>query len=149
VPKLRELRQLPEAGDESTVDEANQPENSPATAGNSLGFLAAGIVAVGLLLVAAFCAVRWVTIDVPATTETHLDFFQEAYEAATPAQMVVEFEEMTATGLNLPKMYNYRIAELERNGWRQKTLVFAAIGGCCVVAAAFLRPRGGRRATEP
>jgi len=144
VPKLGELRQLPEAGTADTGAAADQVPGSPAAAGNSLGFLAAGIVAVGLLLAAAFCGVRWLTVDVPATTQTHLEFFEEAYEAATPAQMVGEFEEMTATGLNLPKMYNYRTAEIERAGWQRKTLVFTGLGVLCIGIAAILRPRRSR-----
>lgn len=108
-------------------------------------FTALGLLAAGLFLAAAFCAVNWATISVPTTTEGHIAQFEEAYQEVNSAQMIREWEEINRNGVDLPAMYKYRAMELNKQAWLRNTSLFLVAGIVAVTAAVFVG-RGSRSA---
>ncbi len=128
VPKLGELRQQPLAGS----------GQGPAVVRKSGGggmFLVAATVAAITILAAAFCTLRWLTIDVPATTASHIAEVTEAYPQASPAELVREYESINRYGIELPRAYGYHAIETRSNQWRTWALVLGGIGLASLAAA--------------
>ncbi|MEO9594476.1 hypothetical protein, partial [Rhodopirellula bahusiensis] len=106
-------------------------------------FTALGLLAAGLFLAAAFCAVNWATITVPLTTEGHIDEFRQAYKEVSSAQMIREWEEINRSGVDLPAMYQYRVMELDKLAWLRNAGLFFGAGLLAVIGAVFVG-RSGR-----
>lgn len=143
VPKLGELRNLPLAG-------PSHEETAASTAiglsgGRSMAFAALGLVCLLSALGALFCGINWFTVDVPLTTEGHLAMFEEHYEHASSAQMIREFEDITHYGVDIPAPLEYRVIELRREAWGQKTMGFAAVAILAFLLALFIGRRGRSR----
>ena len=114
IPKLGELRELPQV--------EGDPKRSAATApsgGSTIAFLMLGLVAVALLLGAGYNAVRWAMIETTTTTESHLAEIEESYARVEPAAVVLEFEDMEVRSLDLVSPYTYHavVTEKARGGW--------------------------------
>ena len=81
----------------------------------SAGFLVLGLIATASLLVAGFCGIRWVLIDVPNTTEEHIATYREEYRELSAAELIREYEQMDRYGIELVTPYKYKaIADQER-----------------------------------
>jgi len=135
VPKLGELRQLPQV-DESLggATQAGEP-TSGLSGGRSLIFAALSLIGVMGLLGAGFCAINWATIEVPTTTEDHISGLKAAYQEVTSAQLIREWEDITEYGVDLPVPYQYRTIELRKQAWGHKALGFLAAAGLALIVA--------------
>ena len=130
IPKLGELRKLPRAA-EATSDPDGATKSGESTSGTRIGFVATAMIAVASLLVAGFCTLRWAIIDVPITTESHIAQYAEAYQTASPASIILDFEEMEERGIEMPVPYNYKRIESTKQAWGRNALISG------IVAAAF------------
>ena len=124
VPKLGELRQLPQA--EASTARSTPPREQPV--GRRIAFVGMGLVAAAMLLIAAFCTVRWAMIDVPMTTESHIADVRERYAQLSGAQLIREWEDMEAYGVALAAPFEYRKIELTKQGWGRDALISGSIG---------------------
>lgn len=141
VPKLGELKQLPLV-DGSAKEDQHQAEPSGLSGGRSMAFAALGAVSLLCFLGAAFCGVNWMTIDVPATTESHLTDLKATYNIASSARLIREYEDITQYGVDIPQPYPYRTIELRKQAWGNKSVAFAGAG---MLAAASSIVVGRRR----
>ena len=72
------------------------------------------LLATASLLVAGFCTIRWALVDASMNTAGHIAEYERAYETASPAALIREFEEMEERGIELPVPYNYKRMELTK-----------------------------------
>ena len=127
VPRLGDLRQRPPA-------ETTAPATKPTRSGGGL-FLTFATLAALTILAASFCAVRWATIEVPATTDSHIAEVREAYPRASPAQLVREYEQINQYGIELPRPYGYHDAEVRSSRWRMGAIILGGVGLTSLAAA--------------
>jgi hypothetical protein len=142
VPKLGELRQLPTAENDTATEKADARSAEGRANRPTVLFTALGLLAAGLFLAAAFCAVNWATITIPMTTEAHIDEFRQAYQEVSSAQMIREWEEINRSGVDLPAMYQYRVMELDKLSWLQNAGLFFGAGLLAVLGAVFVGRSG-------
>lgn len=142
VPTLGKLRDLPPADVSSSV--ADRGAGRSRDGGNlpTVLFTALGLLAAGLFLAAAFCAVNWATISVPVTTESHIEQFRGAYQEVSSAQMIREWEDINKYGIDLPVPYQYRTMELDKQSWGRSALIFVGLGAAAVMGAGLMTGRG-------
>lgn len=134
VPKLGELKQLPLAeGHTAKLRDESEPHGL--VGGRSMAFAALGVVALLCFLGATFCAVNWMTIKVPMTTETHLTDLKKLYSVASSARLIREYEDITRYGVDIPQPYPYRLIELKKQAWGNKSVAFAGAGMLAAVAS--------------
>ena len=126
IPKLGELRQLPRA-EENSVDQASTGGGG----GGTFVFLLLGLVAVGALLVAGYCGVRWAMIDVEATTASHVAEIEERYQESDPSVLIREFEDMEKYSLDLIAPFSYQKKSNEKWSWALNAGVAGAIALVC------------------
>jgi hypothetical protein len=141
IPNLGQLRQLPLAERDSSVDPAVPVETS---SWRRAGFLVLGLVAVASLVIAGFCGIRWSLVEVPFTTESHIAEVRKQYRETSAAQLIREYEQMEKLSLDLTGPYTYKKAEMKRDKWGQNASIAAAIGGLAILGAIALAVSGGR-----
>ena len=101
----------------------------------SAGFLVLGLIATASLLVAGFCGIRWVLIDVPNTTEEHLTTLRAQYRELSAAELVREYEQMDKYGIDLVMPYNYRKQQIKKDKWGRNASIAGAVGGLSILGA--------------
>lgn len=113
LPRLGELRRLPpvDGGERHAADDPGPP------VGARVAFGIFGGVAAVSLIVAAFAAVQALAVDVPRTTESHIEEIRETYSELTAAELIREYEDLQRYGIDLAIPLNYRVAELSRRKW--------------------------------
>ncbi|QDT07658.1 hypothetical protein K227x_60860 [Rubripirellula lacrimiformis] len=141
VPTLGKLRQLPEA-DQPGAD-AGPPAGE--TGNGSVGFAILGLIATGALLMAGFCGIRWALIEVPLTTEVHIEEFGKAYQGLDPAQLIREYEQMEEYGIDLGPRYKYKQIEDDKTRWGRSGLAAASVGLLAVLGAVAIGVSGRKR----
>jgi hypothetical protein len=145
VPKLGDLRQLPQAEQDSSVD---RPQGVPISSGGSTGFAILGLIATASLVVAAFCGIRWSLIEVSSSTEAHIADYREAYRSLTAAQLIREYEQMEGDGFELAGPSPYKVAETNKRVWGRNASIAAAIGGLSLLGAFAIAGSGRRNQTS-
>lgn len=133
VPKLGELRQLPEAvavGAGSAGGTSGAPVAGQAglSGGRSMAFALLAFVSLVCMLGAVFCGINWATLDAPTTSQSHVAQAKEMYAQASSARLIREFEDITQYGVDIPTPYAYRVEELKKQAWLRNTLLFASGG---------------------
>ncbi len=132
IPKLGQLRQLPTAGDASEGDVAEKLESSFFSQGV---FITLGLIATACLLIAGFCGIRWALIDVPVTTESHIEALREEYDKLSAARLIREYEDMEKYSLDLAAPFQYKQLEVEKHKWGRNASIAAGVGALCMVGA--------------
>ena len=130
IPKLGELRELPQV--------EGDPKRSAATApsgGSTIAFLMLGLVAVALLLGAGYNAVRWAMIETTTTTESHLAEIEESYARVEPAAVVLEFEDMEVRSLDLVSPNTYHAVVTEKARWGWNAVITGGLAVVCGIGA--------------
>ncbi|MGV3486170.1 MAG: hypothetical protein ACO1RT_17260, partial [Planctomycetaceae bacterium] len=88
------------------------------------GLLAiAGIAA----LAGAFCLVRYLAVEVPMTTEGHIEEVAQVFKQVPPAQLVREWQQMEKYGLDVTSPYRYHKLAIEKANWGRNGLICLAI----------------------
>ncbi len=141
IPKLGDIRQLPLADEEPTVQATAQGEPS---SWHSAAFLVLGLIATASLLIAGFCGIRWSLIEVPGTTEEHIATYRQEYAALTAAELIREYEQMERVTLDLGGPYKYKRDEMTRNKWGKNASIAAGVGGLAILAAIAVAVSGRR-----
>lgn len=130
IPKLGELRALPQIDDGPTDAEIqSQP------LGGTVAFVALGLIAVASLLGAGYNAIRWAMVETTMTTELHLADVEETYAKSEPAVMILEFEDMEELSLDLITPYKYHVTVLEKKKWGWNATIAAAMALVCGIGA--------------
>ena len=145
IPKLGELRQLPVSD-----DHANDNPAAARSVAATIVFVASGLIAVAAFMGASYNAIRWATIKVEATTESHLAAIEQGYKAAEPASMVQEFESMEKNSLDLITPYKYQTVVNEKNAWGRSALIAGAVSlffGILAIVAALKTRKAPESAT--
>ena len=137
IPKLGELRRLPQADD---VD--NSQQELPAAGASSIASVLLGMVGVIALFVAGFAAIQWYLVDVPTSTDEHVAKMKAEYEKMEAARFIREFEHMETYRLEVPSMFDYKIAELKRRRWGTNALIAGGIALTSLLAAFVLASSG-------
>jgi len=121
IPTLRELRQLP--------DLSNYEEPRESATGRRIVFAILMLIAGTAAVAGLFSAIRYVAIDVPATTETHIAEMERVYKVVPASQLVREWQQMEKFGLDASTPYNYKKMAIEKAKWGRNGLI-----GLCVFA---------------
>ncbi|MGI9473383.1 MAG: hypothetical protein ACR2NZ_17705 [Rubripirellula sp.] len=142
IPRLGDLRQLPRA----EQSESEEPTTSAGASGPARGgFLALAGIALGSLLIAGYCGIRWGLIDVPATTDEHIAMIREQYASVPPAKLIREYEQMDRDGIDLGSPYTYKKIGLEKEGWGRNASIAGGVGFLALLGAAGLAAVGRKR----
>ena len=143
MPKLGELRQLPHV--EETAGRSDRSASSPSSFGRRVAFAGLGLVALAGAVIAVFCGIRWVLIEVPTTTEAHISELRETYQELSAAELVREYQNIEQLGVSVPAPMRYQVIGEEKRRWGRNALIAAAIALLAVTAAVALvtlgRPR--------
>ncbi len=143
VPKLGDLRRLDEAAEPSTAalaaGDGGEGGEIRRTAFAVLMALA-GIAGLG----GGFCAIRYWNVDVPATTEMHVEEVRATFKQVPASQLVREFQQMEKYGLEVSLPYTYKKLEIEKAGWLRNTLIALGISGGLALLAIVLGSTGRR-----
>ena len=145
IPKLGELRQLPLSEEQSTPEGSQGTDGAESSMARSAGFLVLGLIATASLLVAGFCGIRWVLIDVPNTTDEHIALMREEYRKLTAAELVREYEQMDRYGIELVMPYKYKEVQIKKDSWGRNASMAAAVGGLAILGAFGLAATGRRK----
>ncbi|MEM8911166.1 MAG: hypothetical protein AAGC97_05305 [Planctomycetota bacterium] len=137
VPKLGELRQLP-----PSVSAPVLPKGDSGKRGMPVIFAALAMLAAGMLLAAGYSAIRYAIIEVPIDTVGHIAQFRDAYQDASSAQLVREWEDITERDIDLPTPYRYRTIQLTKAAWGRNALILALAGLASFAAAVAVGRRG-------
>ena len=139
VPKLGELKQLPQA-----ASAADQNERLAATRpfGSTIAFVVFSLIALATLLAAGYNTVRWATIPSQMTTQEYLMEIEQFYDEAEPAMMVVEFEDMEERPLELVGPTRDQAINDEKARWGRNALIAFTITFAAAAIAVFAVTRG-------
>ena len=127
IPKLGELRQLPEAESPRSPASRSAAQNERGIV-QRISFVVLGLIGTASLLIAGFSTVRWAYIKVEKTTEGHVQKYQEAYESATAADLLREYEQMDQFGLDIAMPHDYKAIETKKERWGRIAMISGAIG---------------------
>jgi hypothetical protein len=135
VPKLGELKKI--AADEAQQSGASDVSSTAGTtAADQTGrrIIFGGLLAIcGVAAVAGlFCLVRYLSVEVPATTEMHIAEIERLYRESPAAQLVREWQQMENYNLEASGPYLYKKLEKEKSRWARNSLI---AGGVLVLAA--------------
>ena len=140
LPKLGDLRKLQRT--EETGPESKSLRNQEgASAGKSIAFVVFGLIATGCLLIAGFCGIRWYLIEVPGDSAKHVQTMADAYQNATAAELIVEYENMEKVGIEVPSPYSYKVTATVKKKWGFNALVAAGIGAIAIAGAGIAASR--------
>lgn len=144
IPTLRDLRQLPRV----EADRATPHHSAPSRLGmgQRVAFGTLGAIALVGLLISGFCWVRWASVEVPITTEGHIDQLQEMYADLTAAELIREYQDIDQFGVDLAAPMTYRVAEMTKNRWKRNALASGGVSAVAILAAAALVLASRRRA---
>lgn len=135
IPKLGELRKLPAVEENSEADPRDRGSIDEPSRLAQTGFVIAGLVATGALLVATFCGIRWALIEVPATSEDHIATIRERLSERSASELVREYEDMELRGLELGVPFQYKEIADEKAGWGRDASIAGAIGAAALALA--------------
>jgi hypothetical protein len=141
VPKLGELKRL--AAEQALGSEQPQPlpsDNFPATDQTGRRVLFGGLLAIaGIAAIAGlFCVVRYLSVEVPATTEMHIAEIDRLYRQSPAAHLVGEWEELEKLNLEFVGPFAYKKMEKDKARWGRNSLLAGSVLALSVTAAMFL-----------
>ncbi len=145
VPTLGKIRQLPLAPSDGAAAIADQAAPAGASSGGSIGFLVLGLIATASIVIAGFCGIRWLTIDVPLTTPKHIVQYEKAYQELSPANLVREYEQMEKYALEMVPISKYTKIEQTKAAWARNTAVAGGVGLLSGIGAFLMIGRGRKR----
>jgi hypothetical protein len=102
------------------------------------------MIAIASLLVAGFCGIRWVLIDVPNTTQEHIASMREQYRELSAAELIREYEQMDRYGIELVTPYNYKQLQIKKDSWGRNASMAGAVAGLAFLGAFALAATGRR-----
>jgi hypothetical protein len=142
IPNLGDLKRLGAAQAENSGEFAKEfrGKTSPETnAGRRVLFAGLMAIAGTAVIIGIFCFVRYLAIQVPATTETHIAEIDGMYHQVSAAQLVREWQQMEKYGLDVAAPYQYKKLAIEKASWGRNSLialvVFVLCGGVATVIA--------------
>lgn len=154
VPKLGHLRQRQAEQQQPSSDLRPTGAIGPAAADTMLwtrlGFVASiGVVAIALGL-AGFCLVRYLVIEVPETTESHLQQIDEFYSQVSAAQLVEQWRQLETFREDTAGPYAYQRVAQQKARWAMRAtsgLVVALIALALALGLVAFTRRGAAQQT--
>lgn len=148
VPKLGELKRI--ASEEAASGMVSESVAANAISSDSQAgkrVLFGGLLAIAgvAAIVGLFCLVRYLSVDVPATTEMHIAEIDQVFHQSPAAQLVREFQEMEKFNLDASAPYNYKKLEKEKSRWARNSLIAAGVLGLSMAVAIYLGLSDKRR----
>lgn len=144
VPKLGELRQLPQA-----VSSAEPDAPKPVSMGRRLAFAGFCLLAGVGFFVGAFSLVTASTIEVESTTEEHIAADIDRLQKAPPAQVTELWREYMVYGLNDRHPFPYKQHADEKAAWMQRGIIGMSVAAVAVIVAVVLARTGRKDAGQP
>jgi len=139
IPKLGELRQLPQSEE---FDSKSDAVIEDYRVGRRIGFVVLSLISVAALFIAGFCGLQWYSVDAPLTTETYMEEVNRLYTDLEPAKLIREYEDMEKYGLAIAAPYRYKVQENEKRAWGRKALIGATAFALCGLSALLLMTTG-------
>jgi len=136
IPTLRELRRLPDPAESPDPAQSQQPSES--TTGRRIVFAILMLIAGTAGIAGLFSAVRYIAIEVPATTETHIAEIERVYQQVPGSQLVREWQQMEKVGLDSSAPYNYKRMAIEKARWGRNGLIGLCVFAMSVIVATML-----------
>lgn len=156
IPNLGDLKRLAAAEQMRSGSDTEPLRSAPsldANTGRRIVF--AGLMAIAGIaaIVGLFCFVRYLAIQVPATTETHIAEVERMYHQVSAAQLVREWQQMEKFGLEAVAPYQYKQLAVEKANWRRNSLICLAVFLLCsvigtIIARSDSRSRRNQVATK-
>jgi len=148
VPKLGDLKRLTEAA--AAANPHSHPPLLPSESADnqttSRVLFGGALAMVGLsAIVATFCLVRYLSIEVPVTTEMHIEEIDRTYHSVSAAQLIREWQQMEKNALDVAFPYNYKKSETEKARWARNTAIAGAVSAAGILLAVFLGLADSRR----
>jgi len=143
IPTLRELRRLRDPSD--STDPSEKQQSSESTTARRIVFAILMLIAGTTGIAGLFSAVRYVAIEVPATTETHVAEIERAYKQVPASQLVREWQQMEKFGLDSSTPYNYKRMAIEKARWGRNGLIGLCVFAMSVIVATMLGIRDSRQ----
>jgi len=141
IPNLGDLRRLAAAetgeihGNSAALPARKSQESTTARRLIFAGLMGiAGVAAI----VGLFCLVRFLSIQVPATTEIHIAEIDSMYHQVSAAQLIREWQQMEKFGLDATAPYPYKKLAIEKSLWQRNGLISLAVLMVCVGAGVVL-----------
>lgn len=131
IPKLGELRKL----ESDSAASVAKPGSGGAAAGQRVAFALLMTIAAIAVVGASYCMVRFVAIEVPATTEEHIAEVEQLYSEMPASQLVREWQEMEDFSAELANPYFYQMVAEEKSQWLRNALIGFAIAVVSAVIA--------------
>jgi hypothetical protein len=136
IPNLGDLRRLAADSDTfaATANLRGSSTASPAIARRIVFAISLGIAGLATL-VGGFCLVRYMNIEVPATTQSHIAEIEAMYPQASAAQLVREWQSMEKYSLEVTAPYNYKRTAIEKQSWLNRCLASLAVLAISMLSA--------------
>lgn len=144
VPKLGQLRQLPQA-----APSADQESPRPVSMGRRLTFAGVCLLAGIGFFVGAFSLITASTIEVESTTEEHIAADIERLQKAPPAQVTELWREYMVYGLNDRHPFPYKQHADEKAAWMRRGIIGMSVAAIAVIVAVVLARTGRKKASQP
>jgi ribosomal protein S27E len=154
IPTLGELRRLitqSESESPGTVEGAIPPLASESATGRRIVFAILMLIAGSAAVAGTFCAIRYFTIEVPGTSESHIAEMSRMYHEVSAGQLVREWQQMEKYGLDTAAPYGYKKLETEKLRWGRNGLIALGCFSLAIIPAAILGlgdSRGKKRASN-
>ncbi|TWU20551.1 hypothetical protein Pla52o_44290 [Novipirellula galeiformis] len=145
IPRLRELRQLPQDEAQTASSDREAPPFEEPGFAQRIGTVALGLICTASLLIAGYCGIRWATIEVPMTTQRHVQEIREIYPTRNPAELLREYEQMEEASLELPSPYLYKKIQEDKDGWGHNAMIAGGISIFTLAGAIFFASSGRSR----
>jgi hypothetical protein len=145
VPKLGELRRLESECATSAVQAGAAVVTSPAAGLRGMFAVLLGIAALAIVG-GSYCLIRYIAIQVPATTEDHLAEVDQLYPQMLPSQLVGEWRDLSVYSEQLARPYVYKLIADEKSKWLNNALLGYAIAAIAGFVAWIAQSLGRTRA---
>ena len=84
-------------------------------------------------------------IDVPRTTEQHIEEIREQYRGLTAAELIREYEQMDRYDFDLVAPYNYKKLQIEKDRWGRNASIAGGVAALAFIAGFTLTTTGRRK----
>jgi ribosomal protein S27E len=127
VPKLGDLRRLPQAADVSPV--STRVESG---FGARLIFGILLLVAIVTGGISAYGCMRWYNLPVPYTSEDHIRMGREAIAEKSPAELMADWQQYESMALTERRPFPYQQIQNLRDHWKRVCFIPLSISAVCV-----------------
>jgi hypothetical protein len=134
VPKLGRLRELENAAGPTTP----QASSGGPLVGRRVAFASLLAIAAFAAAIAAFCLIRYATIETPYTSQEHIAEIDQMYPELPPAQLVREWQQIEQFHPDISGPHRYKIVANEKASWLRQGLIALTVAAIAALIATLL-----------